>query len=170
VIKFVVLSFSNSNETTQLGKRKAKLSWIYIIYQWICFVCCGTGVWTQSFTLARQALYQLIHASTPFGSDSFSDKVSVSSPGQPGLWSSSDFSLLTIAGMTGVHHHTQLFSIEIKSPKLFLSWVDLERDPPKLSHLSTQDCRYEPSAPSLYKIFLKNEGATVHLLHSMFCR
>jgi hypothetical protein len=41
------------------------------------FFFCGTGVWTQGFTLARQALYHLRHHSSPFWSDYFGDWVSL---------------------------------------------------------------------------------------------
>jgi hypothetical protein len=39
-------------------------------------------------------------------------------PGQPGP-QSSYFTLPVLAGMTGVCHHTQLFSIEVKSVNIF---------------------------------------------------
>jgi hypothetical protein len=35
------------------------------------------GVWTQGFALARQAVYHLSHASNPFSSGHFGDRVSL---------------------------------------------------------------------------------------------
>jgi hypothetical protein len=65
--------------------------------------------------LARQALYHLNHSSSPFCSGNFGV---IFCPGQPGLWFTY-FTLHTIAGMTDVHHHTQLLSIEMGSHRIF---------------------------------------------------
>jgi hypothetical protein len=44
------------------------------------------------------------------------------SPGKPGQ-QSSYFKLLMVAGMSAVYHHTQLFSVDMGSYKLFcLGW------------------------------------------------
>jgi hypothetical protein len=78
------------------------------------FVFFLTGVWTQNFTLTRQALYQLIHVSKPICCGYFWDKFFCS--GQPGPWYSS-FKVPTIPGMKVVSHHSQLF-LKIGSHKL----------------------------------------------------
>jgi hypothetical protein len=53
-------------------------------------------------------------------------------PGWLGLWFSC-FLLHAIAGMTGIHHHTQLFSTEMGSPGLFFPRQALNHDPPNLT-------------------------------------
>jgi hypothetical protein len=58
----------------------------------------GTGIWTQSLMSVRQGRYHLSHASHPFCSGYFGDKVFVFGPG------SSYFTLSAIAGMTSMLH------------------------------------------------------------------
>jgi hypothetical protein len=63
--------------------------------------------------LAKQALYHLSHTSRPFGSSSFGNRGLTFGLGQPELQILLS-TLPTIAGMTGMHHHTQPF---------LLSWL-----------------------------------------------
>jgi hypothetical protein len=77
----------------------------------------GGGI--QGFTLARQVFYHLSYASSSFCSGYFGD-TSLFLP-RP-AWSVTPpphFSLPSVAGMTGTYYHTQLFSIEMGSYKLF---------------------------------------------------
>jgi hypothetical protein len=67
----------------------------------------------------------LSHVPSPFYSDYFGDGGCDFCPGQPGP-GSSYLRFPTIAGMTGVHHHTQLLSVEMCSHELF-SWAGLEQ-------------------------------------------
>jgi hypothetical protein len=78
------------------------------------FFASSTGVWTQGFTLGRQALYQLNH-----GSRSFSffwlflrQCLALFSLGQPGPWSYYEI-FHVVAGMTGLHNHVQPFSLKM---------------------------------------------------------
>jgi hypothetical protein len=49
----------------------------YLIIVWYLFVCMyGTGVWTQDFMLATQAVYHLSHTSSPFCSGYFGEGAS----------------------------------------------------------------------------------------------
>jgi hypothetical protein len=81
----------------------------------------GTGVWTQGFKLAGKVLYHRSHSSSPFF-----------------LWllwkwsldfclgwlgpKSSHFRLFAVAGMTGAHHHAQLFFLLGWGLKSGLAW------------------------------------------------
>jgi hypothetical protein len=88
-----------------------------------CFVWgfCGTGIWTQIFTLARQAQYHLSFSSRQFSSGYFGGRVLLF----PRLAWAAVLLFLPIAGTTGARHHSQLFSTEIVSHTVFLpglSW------------------------------------------------
>jgi hypothetical protein len=67
--------------------------------------------------LAGQVLYHLSHASSPFCSGYFGDRISLFYPGQPGP-QSSYFIVPAIAGMTGASHHSHLL-VETGSRELF---------------------------------------------------
>jgi hypothetical protein len=60
------------------------------------FFFCSTGVWTQGFILARQALYHLSHVPSPFGFDCFRNKVLLFARGRPGP-------LFTLPAVAGIH-------------------------------------------------------------------
>jgi hypothetical protein len=47
-----------------------------LFFCFVLFCFCGTGVWTQTFMFAKQALYHLIHTSNPFCSCYFGNRVS----------------------------------------------------------------------------------------------
>jgi hypothetical protein len=67
----------------------------------------NTCVWTQDFTLAEQALYQLSHSHSPFCFHCFSDRVSHFCLG----WPQTTILLpkaSCIAGITDTHHLTQI--------------------------------------------------------------
>jgi hypothetical protein len=54
------------------------------VFRFIHSVLDYTGVWTQGFTLAKQAFYDLSHTSSPFCSGYFRDGISQSiCPGWP---------------------------------------------------------------------------------------
>jgi hypothetical protein len=74
------------------------------------------AVWgTQGLTLARQVLYHLSHAASPFCFFYF--WVSPFMPGQ--VWMAVLlFMLPTITGMTGVHQHAHLLLVKVGSCKL----------------------------------------------------
>jgi hypothetical protein len=45
-------------------------------FLFVCFCFCNTGVWTQSFTFAKQVLYHLSHTLSPFCFTYFSNRIS----------------------------------------------------------------------------------------------
>jgi hypothetical protein len=67
----------------------------------------GTGVWTQSLTLARQTFYHLSHTPNPFCFSLFSDSVLHFCLGQPWIVGDPPNSASWVAGTTGMSHHTQ---------------------------------------------------------------
>jgi hypothetical protein len=69
-------------------------------------------------------------------------------PGQPGP-PSSNIKFPVIAGMTGMHHNAQLFSIEMESHELFcLGWLGTVILPISVSHIAWDD-RYIPPVPAI---------------------
>jgi hypothetical protein len=93
------------------------LLWICVIvllcFPSLVFFC--TWVWTQGFMLATQMLYHLSHSSHPFCSDYLGDRVSL----LPRLALILLFIFPTIAVMTGIYQHTQLFLLRWGLRKLF---------------------------------------------------
>jgi hypothetical protein len=67
-------------------------------------------------------MLNLSHPSNPLFCGYFGDRISFFAQAGPEL-QSSYFELPSIAGMTGLYHHTQLFSIEMVSYKLFFGLV-----------------------------------------------
>jgi hypothetical protein len=91
-IKLVFSSFINKKVNWLVFQRKKCITtmklWKLSLVQYcrinpIFFFLLHTGVWTQG--LARQVLYHLNHASSPFCLKYFSNKVSNLCPGRPGL-------------------------------------------------------------------------------------
>jgi hypothetical protein len=85
--------------------------------------------------LAKQALYHLSHTSRPFGSSSFGDRGLTFGLGQPELQILLS-TLPTIAGMTGMHHHTQPFLLSwlgVGGVSKTFTQADMEHDPPNFS-------------------------------------
>jgi hypothetical protein len=86
---------------------------------WFCslrptffFFFCGTGVWTQDFELAKQALCHLSHTFSPFYSGYFRDGGLVNY--LPGLkLRSSSTSASQIARITGVRHQGPIFQVSV---------------------------------------------------------
>jgi hypothetical protein len=81
---------------------------------------CGTGVWTQGFVLAKQVLYYLSHASSPFCSGYFEDRIFWTiCPGWP--WISvlllSASQIARIIGMS--HWHSASYRVLNKSLMLY---------------------------------------------------
>jgi hypothetical protein len=68
----------------------------------------------------RQALYHLNHTSRPFCFGYFENRVSLLPQASLDCGTPSYFRLPTaVAGRTGMHHHIELFSVEMRSRKLF---------------------------------------------------
>jgi hypothetical protein len=66
----------------------------------------------------------------------------------------------TVAGMTGIYHHAQLFSTGTRCHKLFV-WLALNGDHPDLSLPSSQDYRHKLPVPGFYVLFFFfNESIT----------
>jgi hypothetical protein len=81
-------------------------------------------VWTQGLVLARQVLYYLSHASTPFCCSDFSDRVSHFCPGPASDCDPSTYASL-IVGITGANHHIYLVIWDRVSVTFFsnLGWI-----------------------------------------------
>jgi hypothetical protein len=73
------------------------------------------------FILARQTLYHMSHASIRLCSGYFADRLP-----RPAWTSVFLFVFSIIAGVTGVHNHIQLFSIEVGVSKSVFTWAGLE--------------------------------------------
>jgi hypothetical protein len=78
----------------------------------------STEISTQNFEVAKQVLCHLSHSSSLLCSDYFGDGGLAFCPGGPGP-QFSDFIFPTIAGMPGMHHHTQFSSFEMGHHGLF---------------------------------------------------
>jgi hypothetical protein len=111
---------------------------------WLFFFFGDTGVWIQGFIFARQALYSSGHASSPFCSGYFGVGISLFfCPCKPEQ-TDSCFMPLAVSGMTAASYHTQLFSIEMESCKLFcLGWPGTAIFPTSASCVAW-DGRYLP--------------------------
>jgi hypothetical protein len=81
------------------------LTWLFF------FFFDGTGVWTQGFICARQVLYHFGHASSPFCSGYFGDRVSLFA--QTNLDLNLPIWHLPHSWMTGTGCHAQLFCIKM---------------------------------------------------------
>jgi hypothetical protein len=105
----------------------------------------------------------LSHVSSPFCSGYFGDRVLLFCTGQPGL-RCSYFTLLTTAGMTGMHNQTQLFSIEMGSHKCFCpGWPGTTILPISASQVARISRRDSPS-PGFRMTLKKNPNIRVPIV------
>jgi hypothetical protein len=107
------------------------------------FFRAGTGVWIRGFVLASQVLYRLIHTPSSCCSSNFEDTVLLFVFPRP---QSSCFSL---ARVTGVHHHAQLFPMKM-GITYFAAWTGLELYPSDLSPSCRWDYRCESLMPKQF--------------------
>jgi hypothetical protein len=126
-----------------------------------------TGVWTQSFVLARQIFYPFSHVSSHFSLIILKTESCFFCAGWPGP-QSYFFKLPAVIRVTGVHHHTQLLSFEVGSCKLF-ALATLEPHPPPLISSSCVGMTGAHTAPSCWlRRVLMNFLPWPALSHSTF--